>query len=114
MPQVQLPIFPEGVVHLTAELAVRKEDGVVTYFNGQMPVFLHTESDVASFRMITAQFYVTGLCTEARIGQVFGVPTISVKRAVKRRGSRKKRLSPGRSDWPSLAINSPGAGLLPS
>jgi prepilin-type processing-associated H-X9-DG protein len=84
MPQVQLPIFPEGVVHLTAELAVKKEDGVVTYFNGQMPVFVHAASDVASFRMITAQFYVTGLCTEARIAQVFGIPAISVKRAVKR------------------------------
>ena len=84
MPQRQLPMFPEGVVHLTAELAVRKEDGVVTYFNGHMAVFRHAETDVASFRMITAQFYVTGVCTEARIAKVFGVPAISVKRAVKR------------------------------
>lgn len=84
MPQRQLPIFPEGVVHLTAELAVQKTDGVVTYFNGHMPVFRHAESDVASFRMITAQFYVTGVCTQARLAEVFGVPKISVKRAVKR------------------------------
>ncbi len=75
MPQRQLPIFPEGVVHLTAELAVKKEEGMVTYFNGHMPVFQHAESDVASFRMITAQFYVTGVCTEARIAKVFGIPS---------------------------------------
>jgi hypothetical protein len=29
MPQRQLPILPEGVVHLTAELAVKKEEGVL-------------------------------------------------------------------------------------
>ncbi len=32
MPQVQMPVFPAGVTHITAELAVRKEAGVVTYF----------------------------------------------------------------------------------
>jgi transposase len=84
MPQRQLPIFPEGVVHLTAELAVKKEAGWVVYFNGHMPVFQHAESEVASFRAITAQFCATGVCTQARIAQVFGVPAISVKRAVKR------------------------------
>ncbi|MCG6867267.1 MAG: hypothetical protein LJE91_00625 [Gammaproteobacteria bacterium] len=41
MPQIQLPIFPEGVTPITAVLAFGKRDGRVTYFNGSMPVFVH-------------------------------------------------------------------------
>ena len=84
MPQMQLPFFPEGVTHITPLLAFRKEDGRVIYFNGNMPVFVHAEVDVASFRMITAQFCVNGNATQAPIAAAFGVAKISLKRAVKR------------------------------
>ena len=84
MPQIQLPIFPEGVTHITALLAFRKADGRVIYFNGSMPVFVHDEGDVASFRMITAQFCVNGNAKQADIVRAFGVTKISLKRAVKR------------------------------
>ena len=67
MTQIQLPFFPEGVTHITAVLAFRKQDGRVTYFNGSMPVFVHEEEDVASFRMITAQFCVNGNAKQAEI-----------------------------------------------
>jgi len=39
MPQGQLPFFPHGVTEITAVLALKKEDGKVTYLNGLMPVF---------------------------------------------------------------------------
>jgi transposase-like protein len=84
MPQVQFPFFPEGVTHITSLLAFAKRDGRVTYFNGNMPVFIHDEADVASFRMITAQFVVSGHASQAQIARAFGVAKISVKRAVKR------------------------------
>ncbi len=84
MPQLQLPFFPEGVTHITPLLAFRKEDGRVVYFNGSMPVFVHDESDLASFRMITAQFCVNGNAKQAEIAAAFGVAKISLKRAVKR------------------------------
>ena len=84
MPQMQLPFFPEGVTHITALLAFRKEGGQVVYFNGSMPVFVHDETDVASFRMITAQFCVNGNATQAEVARAFGVAKISLKRAVKR------------------------------
>jgi len=83
MPQMQLPFFPEGVTHITALLAFRKEAGRVTYFNGDMPVFVHEAADVESFRMITAQFCVNGNATQAEISRAFGVSKISLKRAVK-------------------------------
>ena len=93
MPQTQLPFFPEGVTHITALLAFRKEDGRVTYFNGSMPVFVHEEADLDSFRMITAQFCVNGNAKQADISRAFGVSKISLKRAVKRyREARTERV----------------------
>jgi transposase-like protein len=84
MPQVQFAFFPEGVTHITPLLAFGKQDGRVTYFNGNMPVFIHDEEDVDSFRMITAQFCVNGNAKQADIVRAFGVTKISLKRAVKR------------------------------
>jgi transposase-like protein len=84
MPQIQLPIFPAGVTHITPVLAFSKQDGRVTYCNGSMPVFVHDEDDQASFQMITAQFCVNGNAKQADIVRAFGVTKISLKRAVKR------------------------------
>jgi transposase len=84
MPQLQLPIFSEGVTHITSELAYERRDGRVTYFNGQMPVFRHDEKDLPTFRMITAQFCCNGTTTQAQIASAFGVPAITVKRSVKK------------------------------
>ena len=83
MPQMQLPLFPDGVEHITSELAFEKRDGQVTYFNGNMPVFIHAENDIPTFRMITAQFCINGNAKQADISRAFGVTLISVKRAVK-------------------------------
>jgi hypothetical protein len=83
MPQLQLPMFPEGVTHITNQLAVMKKDGQVTYFNGHMPVFSHAETDIQTFRMITSQFCVSGHVKQSDIIRTFGVTSISVKRSVK-------------------------------
>ena len=79
MPQAQLPIFPEGVTQVTSDLAFEKRHGRVTYFNGTMPVFIHDEDDLATFRMITSQFVVNGNATQSQIEKAFGVPRISVR-----------------------------------
>jgi hypothetical protein len=83
MPQLQLPMFPNGVTHITSELAFEKKDGQITYFNGHMPVFTHPEKDIATFRMITSQFCETGYAKQCDIIRAFGVTSISVKRSVK-------------------------------
>jgi len=84
MPQAQLPIFPNGATAINTNLAFEKKDGKVTYFHGTMPVFVHDEHDLNTFRMITSQFYVNGNATQAEICRAFGVLPISVKRAVKK------------------------------
>ena len=83
MPQLQLPIFPAGSTHITQDLAFECRDGRVTYFHGQLPVFVHAADDVRTFRMITSQLVVNGNATQADIARAFGVTAISVKRAVK-------------------------------
>ena len=77
-------MFPEGSREVTHDLAVEKREGHVTYFYGTLPVFSHDENDVASFQMITAQFYCNGYAKQMDIVRAFGVTPISVKRAVKR------------------------------
>lgn len=83
MPQLHLPMFPSGVTAITEVLAFGRQDGRVTYFSGQLPVFSHAEDDVASFRMITSQFCVQGCAKQSDIIRAFGVTSISVKRSVK-------------------------------
>lgn len=83
MPQMMLPIYPEGCTHIVPELTFAKKDGRVTYFHGLLPVFTHDEKDIRSFRMITSQYCVNGIVKQVDIVKAFGVPACSVKRAVK-------------------------------
>ncbi|WP_221902068.1 putative transposase [Bathymodiolus platifrons methanotrophic gill symbiont] len=71
MAQRQLPMFPEGSTEVTHDLAFEKRDGSVTYFYGSLPVFTHNENDAASFKMITAQFYINGYVKQMDIVRVY-------------------------------------------
>lgn len=109
MPQICLPIFPEGSVDISAELAYVRRDSMITYFYGHLPVYRHEADDIRSFRMITAQFCVTSGVRQSEIARAFGIPAISVKRAVKRfRESgaegfyRKKRINQPRVLTPDV------------
>ena len=84
MPQLQLPIFPAGVTHITNELGFECREGTVTYFTGQMPVFRHAVDDRRTFRMIISQFVMNGNARQAEIARAFGIPLANVKRAVRR------------------------------
>ncbi len=84
MPQMFLPLFAKGLTHINSSLAYQKEDGRIYYFNGsQLPLFSHAEEDIPSFRMILSQFYVNGVATQSEIVKTFGIPPITLKRAVK-------------------------------
>ena len=83
MTQVQFPFYPEGSTNITAVLAFAKQDGRIVYFTGGLPVFMHDEQDLSTFRMITAQFCENGHARQIQIARAFGIPAITVKRAVK-------------------------------
>jgi hypothetical protein len=84
MPQLQLPLFPQGTTLITPEIAFECRDGKVTYIHGHLPVFQHWEKDLASFRYFTTQLVVNGTAAQADIARAFHVPTVTVKRYVKR------------------------------
>lgn len=83
MPQVQLPVFPAGTTPINEHLAFQRQADQVVYLNGHLPVFTHAASDLASFRMFSSQLIVNGTASQADIVRAFGVPPITVKRAVK-------------------------------
>lgn len=61
-----------------------RETERITYYHGSLPVFTHTADDLASFRMITSQFCVSGHVKQALMACVFGIRLVTVKRAIKR------------------------------
>jgi hypothetical protein len=88
--QVLLPLFPVEATMINRLVAVQKKEETVYYFNGSMPIFKHIESDIDSFRYITSQLIINGVCKQKEIVNCFGVSDISVKRWVKRyKGSKE-------------------------
>jgi transposase len=83
MPQLHLPMFPDGLTSITQDLAFQREEGKVVYFHGLLPVFQHDEADLKSFRMFTSQLIVNGTVRQRDIVQAFGVPLATVKRYMK-------------------------------
>ena len=82
--QMQLPIFQDGVHLITRDLGYRREGGQITYFQGVMPVFAHDIKDVASFQMISSQFFVNGNVKQMDIVRAFGIKPLALKRWVKK------------------------------
>jgi DNA invertase Pin-like site-specific DNA recombinase len=83
MPQLQLPLFADGLTSINEDLAFQRQDGQVVYFHGLMPVFQHGEKDLKSFRMFTSQLIASGTARQRDIVQAFGVPLATVKRYMK-------------------------------
>lgn len=83
MPQLQLPIFPEGLTLINQNIGFIRKDASLTYIYGNLPVFTHAIDDMPSFRMFTSQLYINGSASQAEICRAFGVSKISVLRSVK-------------------------------
>ncbi len=83
MPQLQLPIFPDGLTRITEDMAFERRNGQVAYFHGLLPVFQHEEKDLKSFRMFTSQLIANGTVRQRDIVRAFGVPLATVKRYMK-------------------------------
>lgn len=84
MPQMQLPIFSEGVTPITNDVGYEKKENTVVYYCGTMPVFSHAVDDLDSFRMIVSQLYVNGTVQQANLTRAFQIQPLALKRWVKR------------------------------
>jgi hypothetical protein len=82
--QILLPLFPVEATLINHLVAVQKKEETVYYFNGSMPIFMHHQSDIDSFRFITSQLIAGGTCKQKDIVNCFGVSLVSVKRWVRR------------------------------
>jgi hypothetical protein len=80
MPQVQLPIFPEGTNSINSELGFIRQGERVAYLNGHLPVYSHQVDDLASFRFYTTQLIANGTASQSEISKAFGVPIRTIKR----------------------------------
>ncbi len=83
MPQLMLPIFPNGLTYINELIGFEKKDGRVFYFHGLLPVFSHDDGDLQSFRFIVSQLVVGGNVRQIEISKAFGIPYITIKRSVK-------------------------------
>ena len=84
MPQMQLPVFYDGVNAITNDVGYQKTEDTVVYFYGTLPVFSHALDDVNSFRMIVSQFYVNGNVPQSVLTRVFQIKPLALKRWVKK------------------------------
>ena len=80
--QLLLPIFPDETKMITESLGVFKLDGLVYYLHCGVPIYIHSEEDIQSFRYITTKFIVAKLCKKSEIQKCFGVSYDSINRDV--------------------------------
>jgi biotin operon repressor len=111
MPQLQLPIFIEGVTQITSNLGYAKKDGQIIYFNGTLPVFTHEENDLGSFKMILSQLYINGSASQPQLAKAFSINTQAIKRWVKKyRNEGIEAFFTERRGRPPLKKNRSGSG----
>jgi hypothetical protein len=78
--QKLLPLFSRDVTLINSYIGFANRDGIVYYFNGQMPLFRHEETDLNSFKMFMAQLYVNGNAKQSEINRTFNLNPINMKR----------------------------------
>lgn len=78
--QKLLPLFSRDVTLINCYIGFANRDGIVYYFNGQMPLFSHEENDLDSFKMFMAQLYVNGNAKQSEINRTFNLNPINMKR----------------------------------
>ena len=81
--QMQLPIFPTDTRLINNSVGVREQDGTVYYLHNGAPVFCHEKDDLNSYRYITGNLVVTGLCRCSEIASALGVKRRNIERYAK-------------------------------
>ena len=82
--QLQLPLYPIETKLISSCLGVYKKEGIVQYIANGLPVFSHLEGDIQSFRYITSNFILQGLCRQSDVSACFCIPIDSIKRNLKK------------------------------
>ncbi len=83
MPQLYLPIFPEGTQYINSAIGVYTKKGMVYYFNGSMPFAQHGIDDLPSFKATISEMVDLQLVKQVEVCKAFKVSKEGVKRWVK-------------------------------
>ncbi|MCF6356711.1 MAG: hypothetical protein L3J54_02795 [Draconibacterium sp.] len=71
--QMQLPIFPANTKLINTSVGVFEKDDFVYYLHNGSPIHCHSKNDLNSYRYITADLVVAGLCKPSEIAKALGV-----------------------------------------
>jgi len=89
--QLLLPIFPHDVKLINPCLGVFEKEGIIFYLHNGVPIFSHKSEDLKSFRYITSNLIIQGVCHKIEIQKCFGVSYDSVKRSEKKLREKGER-----------------------
>lgn len=81
--QMQLPIFPNTTRLINPSVGIFEKDDLVYYLHNGSPIHCHDKNDLNSYRYITADLVVSGLCRPSEIAKTFGVSNRNIQRYAK-------------------------------
>ena len=84
MPQLILPLIPEGATQISDLVTVYRNENQWTYYMGFTPIYAHAADDLRLFRLFTSMMIDAGTCRHTDIIKTFGVPKSNVNRALKK------------------------------
>jgi len=84
MPQLMLPLIPEGATRINDLVTVYRNENRWTYYMGLTPIYAHAWDDLRLFRLFTSMMIDAGTCRHTDILKTFGVPKSNVNRALKK------------------------------
>ena len=84
MPQLILPLIPEGATQISDLVTVYRNENQWTYYMGFTPIYSHAADDHRLFKLFTSMMIDAGTCRHTDIIKTFGVPKSNVNRALKK------------------------------
>lgn len=81
--QMQLPIFPGTTKLINGYVGFFEKENFVYYLHNGSPIYCHDKNDLNSYRYITANLVVTGLCTPSELSHALGVSSRNIQRYAK-------------------------------
>lgn len=81
--QMQLPIFPSTTKLINSSVGFFEKDDIVYYLHNGSPIYCHSIQDINSYRYITANLIVAGLCTPSELSKALGVSGRNMQRYAK-------------------------------
>jgi len=78
--QMQLPFFFSKVKLINFSLGFYQDNGLVYYLHNGSPIFCHKKDDVRSYRYISGNLIINGLCRIKELSGVFDVNKCNIER----------------------------------